>query len=155
SGFHLYRVQPITGGFQFYVDGALKTTINATFPNGTPLKIAASAFAGSPALSVDFARVAAYPASGTFTSSVFDAGAIANWLNASWTASLPTGTSIVIETRSGNVATPDGTWSAWTATGTGGSISSPAGRYFQYRVRYATTDATQTAVFSDISILWS
>ena len=48
SGFHLYKVQPVTGGFQFYVDNVLKTTINSTFAAGTQLRVAISAFAGAP-----------------------------------------------------------------------------------------------------------
>jgi hypothetical protein len=155
SGFHVYRVQPVTGAFQFYVDGVLKTTLNATVPTGTPLKIAASAFNGSSPLLIDFTRVASYPSTGTFTSAVLDAGTVANWLTATWNASLPAGTSLVVETRSGGTALPDGTWSDWSAVGAGGAVTSPAGRYLQYRLRLATSDPTQSAVFFDISISWS
>jgi hypothetical protein len=155
AGFHLYTVKPVAGGFQFYVDGALATTINATFPAGTALKIAASAFNGANPMTIDVARLLAYPASGTFTSSVFNAAATADWLTASWNATLPAGTSILVETRSGGTAIPDGNWSAWTAVAANGTIASPNSRYLQYRVTLSTTDPTQTPILLDISLVWS
>jgi hypothetical protein len=155
SGFHTYNVTPIAGGFQFYVDGALATTINATIPAGTPLKIAASAFNGANPMTVDSAKLLAFSPSGTFTSSVFNAGAIADWLTASWNTTLPAGTSVLVETRSGSIATPDGSWSAWTAVAADGTVASPNSRYFQYRVTLTTTDGTKTPVFLDFSLVWS
>ena len=75
SGYHVYRVQPTSAGFAFSVDGALKTTISASFATSQPLRIVLSAFAGSPRppLTADWVRLASYSSSGTFTSSVFDA----------------------------------------------------------------------------------
>jgi hypothetical protein len=85
---------------------------------------------------------------------VFNATRSATWGTASWNATLPAGTSLVVETRSGNTATPDGTWSAWSAVANGGAVASPAGQYLQYRVTFSTSDVTATAVFSDITINW-
>jgi hypothetical protein len=63
---------------------------------------------------------------------------------------------VVIETRSGGTTTPDdGTWSAWSAVAGDGTVSSPAGRALQYRVRLVTSDPSQTAVLNDIAILWA
>jgi hypothetical protein len=155
-GFHTYRVQPVAGGFQFSVDGVLKTTIAAAFGNTTALNIALSSFNGSnPALQADWVREDLYPLSGTFTSAVFDAMKTATWGTVNWTSSLPTGTTIIVQTRSGNTATPDGTWSAWTTVSKGGAVSSPSGRYLQYQVLLTTTDPTQTPVFLDLSVNWS
>jgi hypothetical protein len=154
SGYHVYRVQPVTGGFQFSVDGVVQSTITATFPTGTALKIALSAFNGTPLLA-DWVRIASYPSTGTFTSAVFIAGRTATWGVASWTATTPTGTTITVQTRSGNTATPDGTWSAWAAVANGAAVASPAARYLQYRVILTTSDSTQTAVLFDISFKWS
>jgi hypothetical protein len=155
AGFHDYNIQPVSGGFRFSIDGAVVATVNASFPGGVQLRLAASAFTGTPPLLVDSAQVVAYPATGTFTSSVFDAGAVANWLSATWTSTLPTGTSLVVETRSGQTAVPDGSWSGWAAVGADGTVTSPDSRYLQYRVRFNTTDPSQTPVFLDISVLWS
>ncbi len=46
------------------------------------------------------------------------------------------GGAIAIAFRSGNTATPDATWSAWSApsTETAGSIQAPAGRYLQWKL---------------------
>jgi hypothetical protein len=95
SGYHVYRVQPTATGFQFFIDGVLKTTINKTIPSGTALTIDLAS-ANSTALKADWVRLASYPLSGTFTSSVLDAGRAETWGNATWTASLPAGTSFVI-----------------------------------------------------------
>jgi hypothetical protein len=158
AGFHVYRVQPIATGFQFYVDGILKTTISKTFPSGTALKVALSATNGAPkpALQADWVHLLSYASSGTFTSSVFDAGRVATWGTASWAASLPAGTTITVQTRSGNTTTPDdGTWSAWTTATNGGALASPPGRYLQYRVILTSSDPTKTPVLFDISFTWS
>jgi hypothetical protein len=158
TGFHLYKVQPISGGFQFYVDGTPMATVNAAIPAGTQMNLIASAFGGSPspALQVDSVQVNAYPSSGTFVSSVINAGVPASWGTLSWTASLPPNTSIVVETRTGNTATPDdGTWSAWSADTNGGVIGSPSGQYIQYRITLVSTDPSATAVLSDITLNWN
>ena len=153
SGFHLYEVQPTTGAFVFLIDGSQVASINATFPAGTPLRIAFSSFSGSPQppLQADWVRLAG----GTFTSSVFDAGRTATWGTASWTANIPAGTTLIVETSSGNTATPDSTWSPWTVVSNGGTVASPAARYLRYRVRLVTTDPTLTPVLDDISFTWN
>jgi hypothetical protein len=152
SGFHVYRVQPMPGAFQFYVDGVLQTTITAVVPVGTPLKMAMSSLSISgPALQVDWVRTEG----GTFTSSVLNAGRKVNWGTINWTAILPAGTSIIIETRTGDTASPDGTWSGWSTVSNGGTISSPSSRYLQYRVRFITFDPSLTAVLQEIDLSWS
>ena len=153
SGFHLYEVQPTTGAFVFFIDGSQVASINATFPAGTPLRIAFSSFSGSPQppLQADWVRLAG----GTFTSSVFDAGRTATWGTASWTANVPAGTTLIVETSSGNTATPDSTWSPWTVVSNGGTVASPAARYLRYRVRLVTTDPTLTPVLDNISFTWN
>jgi hypothetical protein len=157
SGYHTYRVTPVSTGFQFYVDGALRTTINQTFPAGTPLRMVMSAFTGSPnpQMRVDWINVVNNAPSGTFVSSVFDAGRTATWGNAAWLASLPAGTSILVEARGGNSAIPDGSWSAWSSATNGNAIGLAPSRYLQYRVTLTTTDPTQTPVIYDLSFTWT
>jgi hypothetical protein len=154
SGFHDYKVVPVSGGFQFYVDGKLKATLSAALPAGTALNVALSSY-NSTALKADWVRLLSYPSTGTYTSAVFDATRLATWGTASWTASLPAGTTVTVQTRSGNTATPDSTWSSWTAVTNGGQVNSPAGRYLQYRVLFTTTNSTQTAVLSSLDFNWS
>jgi hypothetical protein len=157
SGFHNYRIKPVSGAFEFYVDEALQTTITATFPGGTGLAIVVSDYNGSaPApLLVDWVRVLDYTSGANLTSAVFDATRAAIWGAANWNALLPAGTSLVVETRSGDTAAPDGSWSGWTAVSNGGTRSSPSGRYFQYRVQFITTDPAATPLLLDISFLWT
>jgi hypothetical protein len=157
TGFHVYEVRPVSGGFQFCVDGVLQTTIAGTFPPGTPLRMALSAYWGAPqpSLQADWVRVANYPPSGTFLSSVFDAGRAATWGTASWVATVPSGTTLTVQTRSGNTPTPDSTWSAWSAVSNGGTVSSPAGQYLQYRLVFTTTDPGLTPVLFSIDFNWS
>jgi hypothetical protein len=149
-GFHLYRVQPTATGFDFYVDNVLSTSIAGAFPSGLNPKIAISSFNGAPnpALQVDWARWTG----GVFNSSVFDAGRTATWGTVTWTADLPTGTSIVIETSSST----DGTnWSNWSAATNGGTVTSPTGRYLRYRAKFVTSDPTKTPTLYNISFNWS
>lgn len=122
-------------------------------PQRTPLQGAISAFNGSPlpSLQADRGRLASYATSGTFTSSVFDAGRTATWGVATWTSDLSAGTSLTLQTSS----SVDGiTWTPWVAVNNG-LIASLSGRYLQYRIRFTTTDPTRTATLYDISFTWN
>jgi hypothetical protein len=77
---------------------------------------------------------------GTLVSPVFDARAIATWGTLRWTADVPDGANLLLQTRSGNTASPDRSWSDWSrayGTASGERIASPPGRYLQYRVAFA------------------
>ncbi len=70
--------------------------------------------------------------SGSYTSSVREAATGAAWGRLSW---LGAG-EIEVQTRSGNTATPDSTWSDWSAAlanAEGEAIKSPAARFLQWR----------------------
>jgi len=154
SGFHDYKISPISTGFQFYVDGTLQTTINIAFPAGTAVSVGFSDFlgvSGNP-LQASSVGVYGYGASASFVSSVFDAGSVVTWGQATWTATAPAGTTITIMTRT----SVDGVnWSAWTAVTLGGTVASPPGRYFQYEILFTTTNPFQTAILFDISFNWT
>lgn len=71
-------------------------------------------------------------ASGSYTSSVRDANTVATWGRVSFVGE----GDIELQTRSGNTATPDSTWSDWSAgikTNEGGAVASPRARYLQWR----------------------
>ncbi len=151
AGYHVYRVKPVSGGYRFLIDGVLKATVPRATPPGAPLKVAISSFNAPAATAVraDWVRVDSYPSAGTFTSSTLDAGRTAAWGSATWTASVPAGTSLAVAASSST----DGThWSSWSPVSNGGMISSPPGRFLRYRASLATTDPAATAVFSDITI---
>lgn len=82
-----------------------------------------------------------------YRSDVFDGKAPARFGSLLWRSE----GQVAVQTRSGNTAEPGIGWSAWQATtnvsrlGGGtvrGKVASPPGRYFQYRVRLGSDDAT-------------
>jgi predicted GH43/DUF377 family glycosyl hydrolase len=100
-----------------------------------------------------------YNHNGALTSSVFDSGAIGTvWNSIVWTEYLPSNTNISIATRSGDVPIPDGSWSSWSTEmfdETGSTISSPPGRYIQYRTTFRTNDRFVTPILSEVQIDYS
>ena len=88
--------------------------------------------------------------SGTYVSNVHDARTVATWGIIRWRADTPGGSSVRLQTRSGNTAVPSDTWSRWSepyATPGGTAISSPNARYLQWRASLAGAGATP-ALFS-------
>ena len=79
--------------------------------------------------------------SGNYESPVHDSGSVARWGRISWRgagtgAGAATGAKVELETRSGNSARPDKTWSDWSAPLTDprdSLIRSPNARYIQWR----------------------
>jgi hypothetical protein len=73
---------------------------------------------------------------GNYLSVVRDAQTVADWGTLSWRATLPNGGRVDVFTRSGNTATPDDTWSAWSGpygNAQGEEIKSPNARYLQWK----------------------
>ena len=149
---HVYRIEWTASGFAFYVDGTLATTIVRSVASNMVVMI--SDFdTGGGTLTVDWVRATPYVSPCTFTSRVIDAGQPAHWLDLSRVGATPTSTSVSFETRTGNTAAPDGSWSGW--QGTTGTIASPNGQYIQYRASLATTDAAQTPVIESVTLTYS
>lgn len=78
------------------------------------------------------------PHMGTYESVVHDAKLLSRWGAARWDGAFAGG-HVRVETRTGNVAEPDSTWSAWSPVRTSGSalegtITSPPARFIQYRL---------------------
>ena len=90
-------------------------------------------------LPVDWMRMSPYPAAGSFTSRVFDAGSTVGWQQLTADQVHPAATSTGFEVRSGNVAAPDASWSSFVPV-SGGAINL-TGRYLQYRASLQTTDS--------------
>lgn len=92
---------------------------------------------------------------GTYESVVHDAKQTARWGSVRWTANIPAGTRVKVQTRTGNVAEPDATWSDWTEPrpqGDGGRIASPPARFIQYRVTIESDSASVSPALREISI---
>ncbi len=103
---------------------------------------------GGASLAVNWLRMGPYAASGTFTSRVFDATKSVAWGTVSWVTSTPAGSSVTVKVRSGDVATPNGTWTAFTTVTNGGTVAATA-RYRQYQVTITrATDGSSPSVSS-------
>lgn len=151
---HTYRIHWLSGTntFEFYVDGVLIPTPGITQTVGTSMIIQISDYpSGGVVLSVDWLRATPYAASGSYTSRVFDQGAANGWGIATWTASLPVGTTLSLLARTGNTAVPDGTWTAFLPLTNGAPVGG-SNRYLQYRADLATGNNLFTPVLEDISI---
>lgn len=75
-------------------------------------------------------------ATGIYTSPVWDTGGVAAWGAIQWTAQVPGGSGLALQTRTGNTPNPDdGTWSPWSPPygASGSTVSSPTARYVQVR----------------------
>jgi hypothetical protein len=111
---------------------------------------------GAAATFIEYTSV--YSPSGTFVSTVLDGGSPSTaWAVIFWTRLLPQSTTLTVATRTGNTASPDGTWSAFSAElsdQSGSTIASPAGRYLQYRLTFSTSDPVATPTLADISALF-
>lgn len=94
-------------------------------------------------------------AEGTFESGVHDCGQRSQWGNISWTVNNPTGCSVLMQTRTGNSAVPDATWSPWSAPypQSGAKILSPPARYIQY-LATLRSENSYSPELKDLTILY-
>ena len=91
-------------------------------------------------------------AEGSYVSLVRDAQTVADWGTLSWRATMPAGARVDVFTRSGNTATPDDTWSAWSgpySAPQGEEIKSPNARYLQWKA--VLTGKQSTPVLTSVS----
>jgi phosphodiesterase/alkaline phosphatase D-like protein len=146
---HRYRIVWNTSSIEYYVDGVLKVTRGVTVAG--PLYPVASDFTqASPNLTVDWMRVSPYATAGSFTSRVFDGGGPTNWGIVSWNGSTPSGTSVSVNLRVGDIGTPDGTWTEFFSVANGASAGTNS-RYVQYRADLAG-NGTVTPELQDVAI---
>lgn len=79
---------------------------------------------------------AAPGARGSFTSKARDTDTVSSWGRLRWDATSPAGTTIEVQTRSGNTGNPDTTWSPWSAAyrdSAGSAVTSEKARFLQVR----------------------
>jgi hypothetical protein len=150
---HGYRIEWNATEVRFYVDGNLVSTQTATLPPN--LRVLASDFNLNgielTVRDINLAPIPAYPASGTFTSRVFEAERRIT----SWGALTAVGTltGVTFATRTGNTPTPDASWSAFQPLGPGGAIQSPVRRYIQYQA-VLTSDGTSTPSIDRVTLAY-
>jgi hypothetical protein len=99
---------------------------------------------------------AGYAASGSLTSDVHDAKLISRFGAVNWSADRPTGTSIAVQVRTGNVGDPDPTWSSWSPaiTTPGARAQVPPGRFVQYRVSLKSETREATPELRSVALLY-
>ncbi|HUP04664.1 MAG TPA: hypothetical protein VMU19_11785, partial [Bryobacteraceae bacterium] len=93
---------------------------------------------------------------GSLEAPVRDAGAVARWGSLTWRAEAPPGCAVRFRTRTGNSATPDQTWSDWSAPledAAGARISSPNARYIQWKMELSGA-AGKTPVVTGVSLAY-
>jgi hypothetical protein len=96
-----------------------------------------------------------YAAVGRLVSEVHDTRLVSRFGTMSWRADRPSGTSVTVQARTGNVGEPDETWSDWSAEQTdpaAARVASPPGRFVQYRVKLATTDPLHTPELRSVAL---
>lgn len=100
-----------------------------------------------------FRLSAARAARGTYESDVRDASTVASWGTISWRAQLNAG-HIELSSRTGNTATPDETWSDWSAPykiADGDRIVSPKARYLQWRAVLSAARGDVSPVLTSVT----
>jgi len=84
-----------------------------------------------------FALARARAVEGTFLSKVKDAATSSRWGQITWEGRTEPGTAVRLQTRAGNTAHPDATWTDWSAPATraaGEAIAGAPARYLQVRL---------------------
>ena len=83
-----------------------------------------------------FSLDATLAAEGTFLSKVKDTETVSSWGRVSWEGTAPPGTQVRVQTRVGNTATPDATWTDWSPAphAKGEPIRSEKARFLQLRL---------------------
>lgn len=88
---------------------------------------------------------------GEYLSQVCDTETVSSWGRIEWDAELPTGTSIQFQTRSGNSAETNQSWSDWSPPYQkegGEQILSPKARYIQFKVIFKTQSGKVSPLLS-------
>jgi hypothetical protein len=95
-------------------------------------------------------------AAGAFESDVKDAGNLSSWGQIRWKAVTPAGALVELSTRTGNSAKPDATWSEWSAAyqaSAGQQITSPAGKYIQWKAALRAANG-QSPVLQEVTLAY-
>jgi hypothetical protein len=146
---HVYRIDWSGSGFTYWVDG---NQVAAFAASEKSLRARArDAGDDDTPLILDWMRVSADPGSADQVSRVLDAHQMVTWDRLTYRADVPANSSLQISIRTGNSATPDSTWSAWTPVGNGGRVDASS-RYLQYRVDIVTRAPGKAPVLRDVEV---
>ncbi len=158
AGENTYRIEWSATEVRYYVyvDGAEQLVASRPVAITSQMRPIVSDYtADGRAVTIDSLALMLFPASGIYESNVKDAGdprTVWGPLNAM--VDTPAGTAVVLQTRSGNTATPDAGWSGYQPLGPGGAINSPSARYIQYRALLSTADERVTPSLERVDLLY-
>ncbi|HEU0023995.1 MAG TPA: DUF4082 domain-containing protein [Thermoleophilaceae bacterium] len=148
---HRFRIEWNPASVSYYVDGTHVATHNVAIAG--PMRPVVSDFGPFGAgVEVHWLRQGAYDATGTFTSRVLDAGGASEWQALAAQSTLPSGTQLAFDTRSGSTPQPGAGWSSWQPVGGGGAIASPVSRYLQYRAHATSSTGLRSPTLDRVSI---
>ena len=89
----------------------------------------------------------------TYISSVFDGGGLIDWGTISWVDSLPDGSAITMQVRSGNISIPDPSWSSWVTLSNGDAIPDFLNaQYIQYQVIFTYSNPSNLPFLFEVVI---
>lgn len=93
---------------------------------------------------------------GAYQSPILDTGQVARWGVIRFVAEVPKGAQLILQTRSGNTAYPDKTWSDWNAgyVASGQSIDSPPARYLRLRVLMRANEKGEAPVVKRVGVVY-
>jgi sugar lactone lactonase YvrE len=95
-------------------------------------------------------------AEGVYRSPIKDTNAVSSMGKIRWDGRAPAGTGLSIQTRTGNSAKPDNTWSAWSdgySNQDGDQITSPRGRFLQWRAIFKS-DGNATPELAKVTAIY-
>jgi hypothetical protein len=160
SGFHTYRISrqaasSTTDTVTYYIDG---TQVAQHSVATLPAMYVYQSNNGGAAHTLAIDRIWVYPSytsAGTYQSCTQDIGhSLSNWTSATWSAVVPTGTTLQMRTRTSTNGTD---WSGWSAplTSSGQDVTSPAGRYLQYLLEFTTGNSSVSAVVDSVTLSYA
>jgi hypothetical protein len=147
---HTYRIEWSPTTVTYFVDGTqVGTPQNAVIASGQPVVMSDAAVTAA-TLRIDSLSQNLFLTPGSFVSRVFDAGSIyGTWGTMTAQSTVPTGTGLILETRSSNDAS---SWSDFQPLGPGGAIQSPVARYIQYRATLTAADNRLTPSLDSVTM---
>jgi hypothetical protein len=95
-------------------------------------------------------------AEGVYRSPVKDTNAVSSMGRIRWDGRVPAGTGLTLQTRTGNSSKPDNTWSDWSAgysVQDGDQITSPRGRFLQWRAIFKS-DGNATPELAKVTAVY-
>jgi hypothetical protein len=151
---HRFRIDWTSSSVTYSVDGIV-VAVDEIAVNAALRPLVSDFAPGDGALTVDWIRMTPYAGPGTFLSRIVDAGSVVNWDALTWAAQTPSGTSVALSVRRGDVPLPDATWTAFESIAASGSGIGGSSRYLQYRVELTAGDPASTPSIDEVSIGYS